>query len=130
MSQILFLIIVGFLVADFILERFLEYLNSTQWSDQLPEEVKDIYDEQEYQKQQAYDKVNFRFSMISSSFSFALMFLMVLFAGFALVNIWALSVSVNPILAALVFFGILMLASDLLTTPFSIYDTFVIEEKF
>ena len=130
MSQILFLIIVGLLVADFILERFLEYLNSTQWSDQLPDEVKDIYDQQEYQKQQAYDKVNFRFSMISSSFSFALMFLMVLFAGFALVNIWALSVSVNPILAALVFFGILMLASDLLTTPFSIYDTFVIEEKF
>ena len=130
MSQLLFYIIIGLLVADFILERFLEYLNSTQWSDQLPEEVKDIYDEQEYQKQQAYEKVNFRFSMISSSFSFMLMFLMVLFAGFALVNNWALSVSVNPILTALVFFGILLLASDILTTPFSIYDTFVIEEKF
>ncbi|MDD2305584.1 MAG: M48 family metallopeptidase [Prolixibacteraceae bacterium] len=130
MSQLLFYIIIGLLVADFILEHFLEYLNSTQWSDQLPEEVKDIYDEQEYQKQQAYEKVNFRFSMISSSFSFMLMFLMVLFAGFALVNNWALSVSVNPILTALVFFGILLLASDILTTPFSIYDTFVIEEKF
>ncbi len=130
MSQILFYIIIGLLLADFIFERFLEFLNSTQWSDKLPEEVKDIYDEQEYQKQQAYEKANFRFSMLSSSFSFALMFLMVLFAGFALVNNWALSVSVNPILAALVFFGILMLASDLLTTPFSIYDTFVIEEKF
>ena len=130
MSQLLFYIIIGLLVADFILERFLEYLNSTQWSDQLPEEVKDIYDEQEYQKQQAYEKVNFRFSMISSSFSFMLMFLMVLFAGFALVNNWALSVSVNPILTAFVFFGILLLASDILTTPFSIYDTFVIEEKF
>jgi STE24 endopeptidase len=130
MSQILFFIIVGLLIADFIFERFLEFLNSTQWSDQLPEEVKDIYDEKEYQKQQAYEKANYRFSMISSSFSFALMFLMVLFSGFALVNNWALSVSVNPILTALVFFGILMLASDLLTTPFSVYDTFVIEEKF
>ena len=130
MSQILFFVIISLLVADFILERFLEFLNSTQWSDQLPEEVKDIYDENEYQKQQAYEKANFRFSMLSSSFSFALMFLMVLFAGFALVNSWALSVSTNPILTALVFFGILMLASDLLTTPFSVYDTFVIEEKF
>ena len=130
MSQILFFIIIGLLLADFIFERFLEFLNSTQWSDQLPEEVKDIYDEKEYQKQQAYEKANYRFSMISSSFSFALMFLMVLFSGFALVNNWALSVSVNPILTALVFFGILMLASDLLTTPFSVYDTFVIEEKF
>jgi len=130
MSQILFFIIIGLLLADFIFERFLEFLNSTQWSDQLPEEVKDIYDEQEYQKQQAYEKANYRFSMLSSSFSFALMFLMVLFAGFALVNNLALSVSVNPILTALAFFGILMLAFDLLTTPFSIYDTFVIEEKF
>ena len=130
MSQILFFVIVGLLLVDFILERFLEFLNSTQWSDQLPEEVKDIYEEKEYQKQQAYEKKNFRFSMLSSSFSFTLMFLMVLFAGFALVNSWALSVSTNPILTALVFFGILLLASDLLTTPFSIYDTFVIEEKF
>jgi len=130
MSQILFFVIIGLLLADFIFERFLEFLNSTQWSDHLPQEVKDIYDEQEYQKQQAYEKANYRFSMLSSSFSFALMFLMVLFAGFALVNNWALSASVNPILTALAFFGILMLASDLLTTPFSIYDTFVIEEKF
>jgi len=130
MSQILFLIIIGLLLADFIFERFLEFLNSTQWSDQLPEEVNDIYDEKEYQKQQAYEKVNFHFSMVSSSFSFVVMLIMFLLAGFAWVNGLALSVSVNPILTALVFFGILMLASDLLTTPFSVYDTFVIEKKF
>lgn len=130
MSQILFFIIVGLLVADFVFERFLEYLNSTQWSDQLPEEVKGIYDEEKYRQQQAYEKVNYRFSLISSSFSFVVMLLMFLLTGFALVNDWALSVSANPILTALVFFAILMLASDLLTTPFSVYDTFVIEEKF
>jgi len=130
MAQLLFFIIIGLLVADFILERFLEYLNSTQWSDQLPVEVKDIYDEQEYRKQQSYEKANFRFSMFSSSFSFALILFMFLFSGFAWVNNWALSVTANPILTALTFFGILMLASDLLTTPFSVYDTFVIEEKF
>lgn len=130
MSQILFFSIIGLLVADFIFERFLEYLNSTQWSDQLPEEVKGIYDEEKYSRQQTYEKVNFRFSLISSSFSFLAMLLMFLLAGFAWVNQLALSVSVNPILVALLFFGMLLLASDLLTTPFSIYDTFVIEEKF
>jgi len=130
MSQILFFIIVGLLVADFVFERFLEYLNSTQWSDQLPEEVKGIYDEEKYRQQQAYEKENYRFSLISSSFSFVVMLLMFLLTGFAWVNGLALSVSANPILTALVFFGILMLASDLLTTPFSVYDTFVIEEKF
>jgi STE24 endopeptidase len=130
MSQTLFYIIICLVVADFIFERFLEYLNSTQWSDRLPEEVKGIYDEDKYQKQQAYEKVNFRFSMISSSFSFVLLLLMFLFTGFAWVNSLALSVSANSIITALVFFGILLFASDVITTPFSVYDTFVIEEKF
>ena len=130
MSQTLFHIIVGLVIADFIFERMLEYLNSTQWSDQLPEEVKGIYDDEKYRQQQAYEKVNFRFSAVSSTFSFILLLLMFLFSGFAWVNDLALSVSANAILSALVFFGILMFASDLLTTPFSVYDTFVIEEKF
>lgn len=117
-------------MADFILERFLEYLNSTRWSDQLPDEVKDIYDEEKYRQQQSYEKTNFRFSLFSSSFGFVLILLMFLLAGFAWVNQLALSVSEQPILTALVFFGILMLASDILNTPFSIYETFVIEEKF
>jgi len=130
MSQILYFIIIGLVVADFIFDRFLQYLNSTQWSDRLPEEVKGIYDDDKYQKQQAYEKTNYRFSIISTSFSFILMLFMFLFAGFAWVNNLALSVSTNSILTALVFFGILMFASDVLTTPFSIYDTFVIEEKF
>jgi len=130
MSQILFYIIIGLLVGDFIFERFLEYLNSTQWTEKLPEEVKDIYDEEKYRQQQSYEKANFRFSLINSSFSFVLLLLMFLFAGFELANRLALSVSTNPILTALVFFGILLLASDLITTPFSVYDTFVIEEKF
>ena len=130
MSQILFYVIIGLLTADFIFERLLEYLNSTRWNDQLPEEVKNIYDNEEYRRQQAYEKANFRFSLFSSSFSFVVMLLMFLLSGFAWVNSLALSVSVNPILTALVFFGILMLASDLINTPFSVYDTFVIEERF
>jgi len=34
------------------------------------------------------------------------------------------------ILNALVFFGVLFIASDVINTPFSVYSTFVIEEKF
>jgi len=130
MSLILLYLIIGLLIADFIFERILEFLNSTRWSDVLPVEVRDIYDEEKYRQQQNYEKVNFRFSLISSSFSFVVMLLMFLFGGFAWVNGLALAVSANPILTALLFFGILMLASDLLNTPFSVYDTFVIEEKF
>jgi len=130
MPQILFYIIISLVIGDFLFERFLEYLNSTQWSDQLPEEVKDIYDEEKYRQQQTYEKVNHRFSLVNSSFSFAVMLLMLIFFGFAWVNTIALLVSANPILNALVFFGIILFVSDLISTPFSIYNTFVIEEKF
>jgi len=126
----IFWLIIAILVFDFVLERVLDYLNTTRWSDQVPQELKGIYDEEKYRKQQAYSKVNHRFGMLTSSFSFLLIMAMLYFQGFAVVNAWALSVSENPILSAMVFFGILILASDILNTPFSLYSTFVIEEKF
>ncbi len=55
---------------------------------------------------------------------------MLLLSGFALVNNLAASLSGHPLLWPLLFFGILLLGSGLLNLPFSIYDTFVIEEKF
>jgi len=130
MHEILFWIIIGIIVVDFLFEKYLDYLNTTRWSDKLPDEVKGIYDEKKYKKQQAYQRENHRFGMISGSFSFAVTLAMFLFFGFALVNNWAFSVTQNSILAALVFFGILMFASDVIGTPFSVYDTFVIEEKY
>ncbi len=130
MTELLYMLIIGLLVADFIFEKWLEYLNTTRWSNQLPEEVKGIYDEEKYRKQQNYERANFRFSMLSSSFSFAVILLMFLFSGFAWVDQIAKSISANPIITALLFFGLLGLASDILNTPFEVYDTFVIEQKF
>jgi STE24 endopeptidase len=130
MYTILFFIIVGIIAFDFILERFLDYLNSKKWSAELPDEVKDVYDAERYRKQQEYKRVNDRFSLITSSFSFLLILLMLFLGGFHMVDGWARSITPHPVFVVLIFFGILALASDLLTTPFSVYDTFVIEEKF
>ena len=50
--------------------------------------------------------------------------------GFKYVDDLARSLSSNSIVISLLFFGIIMLASDVLTTPFGYYKTFVIEEEF
>ncbi|WP_372771974.1 M48 family metallopeptidase [Mangrovibacterium sp.] len=126
----IFWLIIAILVFDFILERILDYLNTTRWSDQIPAEVEGIYDEEKYRKQQAYSKTNHRFGMLTSSFSFLLIMLMLFLQGFAAVNNWAIGLSSSPIWSALLFFGILMLGSDILNTPFDLYSTFVIEERF
>ncbi|WP_319503595.1 M48 family metallopeptidase [uncultured Draconibacterium sp.] len=130
MHEILFWIIIGILVVDFIFEKYLSYLNTTTMSDTIPEEVKGIYDEEKYKKQQAYQRENHRFGILTSSFSMVLTLAMFLFYGFALVDGWAWSFTGNAILAALIFFGIIMFASDIINIPFEIYDTFKIEEKY
>jgi STE24 endopeptidase len=130
MNSGLFYIILAIIILDFLIERFLDYLNSRRWSDDLPAELKDVFDAEQYRKSQEYKKVNHRFSMITSTFSFLLIMAMLLFSGFSLVDDWARSLTSHPILIALVFFGILALASDLLNLPFALYDIFVIEEKF
>jgi STE24 endopeptidase len=130
MHEIIFWIIIAIIVLDFIFENYLDYLNTTRMSKKLPDEVKDIYDEEKYKKQQAYQKENQRFGMIAGTFSFVLILVMFLFYGFAYVDSLVWGITSNSILAALLFFGILMFASDILNIPFSIYDTFVIEEKY
>jgi STE24 endopeptidase len=130
MHEILFWIIIGIIVVDFIFEKYLDYLNTTTMSEVLPIELKGIYEEEKYKKQQAYQRENNRFGLLTSSFSFTLTLAMFLFYGFAFVDNLAWGFTANAIVAALFFFGLIMFASDLLSMPFSVYDTFVIEEKY
>ena len=130
MYNTIFYIILAIVVFDFALERLLDWLNSTRWSSKLPDELKGIYDPDRYEKSQKYEKENQKFGKLTSSFSLTLMIAMLFLAGFAVADNWAREVSANQIVIALVFFGILGLVMDIVNTPFSLYDTFVIEEKY
>ncbi len=130
MYNAVFFIILAILVLGFGLERWLEYLNLKNTFASPPEELSDVYETARYQESQNYKRTNTRFSFLTSSFSLFLVLLMLFLGGFALVDRIAWSVSDHYVIVALVFFGILMLGSDLLMLPFTIYDTFVIEEKF
>lgn len=114
----------------YIVERILDYLNSTYWSDVLPDELKGIIEPERYRKSQAYLRVKQRFSLITGSISLLVMLVMLFLGGFALVDGFVRQYTSHPILMALFFFGILGIATDMLSTPFSVYRTFVIEEKF
>jgi len=126
----IFFIIVAILIADFLLERYLEYLNRKSMRVELPDELKDVFDAEQYRKQQEYKRTNDRFGALTSSFSFLLIMLMLFLGGFSLVDLWAKNITDHPVFTVLVFFGILAIASDIINIPFSIYDIFVIEEKF
>lgn len=128
--ETLFYIIVAVILLDFIIEKVLDTLNARHFDDPIPAELQDVYDEEEYQKSQRYKKERYKFGLITSVFSLIVMLAFLFFDGFAVVDSLAREVSENPIVIALVFFGIIIFASDLVTLPFSWYSTFVIEEKY
>ena len=129
-AQTLFYIIIAIIVINFIIDKVLDAINAKHYNDPIPEVLNDVYDAEEYKKSQAYKTVNYKFGLITSLFSFALTLGFLLLDGFEYVDNFARSYSDNPIIIALIFFGIIMIASDIINTPFGYYKTFVIEEKF
>lgn len=129
-STTLFYFIIGIIIINFIIDKVLGALNAKHFNDEVPTELQDVYDEVEYKKSQAYKATNYRFSNFTSAFSLILTLAFFYFDGFEFVDNLARGYTSNSIVIALIFFGIIMFVSDIITTPFSYYKTFVIEEKF
>lgn len=129
-AQTLFYIIIAIILINFIKDKILDALNAKHFNDAIPAELNDVYDEDEYKKSQAYKATNYKFGIWSSLFSLILILGFLFFDGFEFVDNIARSYSDNPIMIGLIFFGIITVASDIITTPFAYYKTFVIEEKF
>lgn len=130
METFVFNTIIAFLLADYALERILEGLNSRWMGHTPPAELQNLYDQDKYRKQQRYQKATTKFGFITSSFSLVLVLGFLLFDGFAWMHELAVQVSANGIVQALVFFGVLLLAQDVVSIPFDMYHTFVIEQRF
>jgi len=130
LSDIIFWSVVIIFTLEFIFDRVLSYLNQKSWSDELPKEFEDIYDKKKYQEAKEYAIANSKVEMISSTVSFAVIMMALFFHWFGYVDFLSFKCVESPILRALIFFGILGLASSILSLPFSIYSTFVIEERF
>ena len=129
-AQILFYIIISIIIIDFVIDKILAALNAKHYDDAIPDVLSDVYDEEAYKKSQAYKKTNYKFGLFSSSISILLTLGFLVLDGFQYVDTIARNFSNNPIVVALVFFGMIMLASSLVSLPFSYYKTFVIEERF
>ncbi len=128
--QILFNILLIITIAGFAFDQWIGYLNTTTWSNILPDALKGFYDEQTYSKQQDYERVNYRFGLFSDVLSFVAIMGMLIFGGFAWIDGVARMFSGFAILQAMLFFGIIAFASDILSIPLDVYHTFVIEESF
>ena len=128
-EQLLYLIL-GIIIFDYIFDQTLDYLNFKHSKSELPEELKGIYDDEEYKRSQDYQKTQSRFSFLTSAFSILLSVLVIALGGFGYLEQLLSPYIGNPILLSLAFFGVLFILSDLINMPFQLYATFGIEAKY
>ncbi len=127
----LFLIIIlAILVGDYLLNLVVDTLNMRHLSTDLPEEFVGYYDGEKYGKSQEYLKETTQFGFIVDSITTPLTIAFILIGGFNGVDQFARGFHLSSILTGLIFAGVLMLISQMVSIPFSIYSTFVIEEKY
>lgn len=129
-AKTFFYILIAIIVVNFIVDKILDSLNAKHFKDVVPKELEDVYEKEEYLKSQSYKQTNHNFSNLTSLFSLVITLLFFFLDGFSIVDEFARSISDNSIIIALIFFGVIMIGSDILTTPFAFYKIFVIEGKF
>lgn len=126
----LLILIIAFVLLEFGVSSVLSWLNGKWMTHPIPKVLEGLYDEEKYQKQQAYMRANRRVAWIERGVSLAIT-LAVLIPGVlgwldTLTTQWTHSL----LLQLLIFFGIYMVVSTIVSIPFAYYDTFVIEQKF
>jgi STE24 endopeptidase len=128
--NIIAIIILVTIVADLIINGIADILNLKMLKNELPEAFSDVYDAERYRKSQEYLRVNTRFGWISSIFSIAVILAFWFGKGFPLLDQWVRAFGKGPVVTGLIYMGILVSVRALISLPFDIYATFVIEERF
>lgn len=124
------IIILVTILSEFILNGLSDVLNLRMLRDELPEEFRGMYDVDKYRKSQEYLKVNTRFGWLTSTFDLIVILVLWFGKGFPFLDHWVRSWHLGPVFTGLMYIGMLVLFKAILSLPFNIYSTFVIEERF
>ena len=126
----LLIIIIVFVLLEFAVSSVLSWLNGKWMTHPIPKVLEGLYDEDTYQKQQAYMRANRRLGWIERCVSLAITLAVLIPGVLGWLDTLTTQWSHSLLLQLLIFFGIYAIASAIISLPFSYYDTFVIEQKF
>ena len=124
------IIILAAILIEFVLDIVSNWLNLKALSPKLPDEFKEVYDKDTYATSQEYTRVNTKFGFITGTFDLILLLLFWFAGGFNWLDQWARAFDFGVIGTGLIFIGALSIGKMVLSLPFGIYSTFVIEERF
>ncbi|MFC1650212.1 M48 family metallopeptidase [Candidatus Latescibacterota bacterium] len=124
------IIILSALLADFVLDIISNILNLNKLSGELPQEFAGFYNTSDYDKSQDYTRATTKFGLFTSTFNLFLVLIFWFADGFNSLDSIIRGWQFHPILSGLAYIGILLGLKMLFSLPFSIYSTFVIEERY
>ncbi len=125
-----FLFIAITVIGFHLLDVFSNLLNLRSLKPDLPEGFDDVFDREKYAQSQAYTRETTKFGLIESTFSLIVFLLFWWLGGFQWLDALVRGFGYGPIVTGLCFVTLLVLAGQILSLPFNLYDTFVIEEKY
>lgn len=124
------LILLIFLFLDFILNISANILNLSTLSPEIPEEFIDSIDSPTYAKLISYRKTKTYLGIAESLCDFSLLLGFWFCKGFNFLDQFISGISSHPILNGLLFIGILVFIRFIIQLPFTVYSTFVIEQRY
>ena len=130
MSEYLIYIFIFLILFGFIFSSILEYLNSKNWKDSVPDSLKDFYKESDYKKAKSYKLDRDRVSLISSLITTILTIIFIFSGVYGKVSDYSLYYFDSPFLQSASFFLFFLMISTIINLPISYYSIFTIEEKY
>jgi STE24 endopeptidase len=132
-QNIYFILILILYILKEAFEYTLQFLNLRylkRFGSVTPDTFKGKIDESHVQKIQAYEIEKTGFSFVSSIFSNAVTIIFIFGGLLNIYTTWISSLSFSFIVSGILFFLLLSYANTLLNIPFSLYNTFRIENKY
>ncbi len=105
-------------------------LNIKAFPSTVPKPLEGLMDAGKLEQARSYLGVNARFGIVQCTASLVVLLMFWTLGGFAWLDGLSRSLTSSPVGAGLIFLSLLILGQSVISLPFSVYDTFVIEQKF
>ncbi|MFL2608766.1 MAG: M48 family peptidase [Cryomorphaceae bacterium] len=130
MSGYIIYIFICFILFGFVFSSILEYLNSKNWNDSIPDVLKDFYKKSDYKRAKNYKIDRDKVSLISSLLSTSITIMFIVSGFYGKISDYSIYYFDSLFLQSASFFLFFLIISTAISLPISYYSVFTIEEKY
>ena len=124
------IIILNWLVVSLVLEYITRILNLRAMTPELPGEFEGFFDPDAYRKSQDYTRQRCQFGLITSTCSTLIIVAFWFVGGFEILDSFVRRWQLDTPWAGMAYIGMLVVGNYIVSLPFHLYSTFVIERRF